>query len=192
MSMDGKLTTPTASSVSDVAKRYAEALFELALSKDELASVASDLKTLKGLAEDSDDLALVMQSPAFQTEEKVAGLVEVARKAGLSQMTVNFIGTMAQNGRASHLIGAAVAFDTLYTKHLGIQRAVAVTAHEMDENQQAQLKSLLGESFGSDIELETRVDPDLVGGLQLRIGSKLIDASIATKLNRMNMAMKGA
>jgi len=192
MFMDGKLTTPNAASVSDVAKRYAEALFELALSKDALEGVASDLKSFQDLAADSADLTLLMQSPAFQSEEKVAGLVAVARKAELSALTVNFIGTVAQNGRASHLIGAAIAFDTLYAKHRGIRRAIAITAHEMNTDQESQLKALLGEGFGSDIELETQVDPDLIGGIQLRIGSTLIDASVATKLNRMNMAMKGA
>lgn len=190
--MDGKLTTPNAASVSDVAKRYAEALFELALSKDELATVSNDLKTLIGLAEESTDLTLLMKSPAFQSEDKVAGLVEVARKAGFGTTTINFIGTMAQNGRASDLVGAAVAFDTLYTKHRGIKRAVAITAHDMNADQESQLKALLGEGIGSDIELETQVDPDLIGGIKLRIGSTLIDASVATKLNRMNMAMKGA
>ena len=190
--MDGKLTTPNAASVSIVAKRYAEALFELALSKDELASVSSDLEGLIGLANESADLTLLMRSPAFQSDEKVAGLVEVARKAGFGTITVNFVGTMAQNGRASDLIGAAVAFDTLYKKHRGIRRAVAITAHDMDADQAAQLKALLGEGIGSDIELETQVDPDLIGGIKLRIGSTQIDASVATKLNRMNMAMKGA
>ncbi|MEL7545402.1 MAG: ATP synthase F1 subunit delta [Pseudomonadota bacterium] len=186
------MTTPKGSSVSDVAKRYAEAVFELALAKDELSAVDSDLKSVRSMAEESDDLMLLLDSPAFQKEDKVTGLVEVARKAGLSTIVVNFIGTMAQNGRASDLLGAAIAFDTLYTKHQGIQRAVAITAHEMNSTQAAQLKDILGESIGSDIELETQIDPDLIGGIQLRIGSKLIDASIATKLNRMNMAMKGA
>ena len=99
---------------------------------------------------------------------------------------------MAQNGRAGDLLAAMAQFDKIYADHRGVKRALARTATEMTAAQRKKLETLLAKSVGGDVELATEVDPALVGGLQLRIGSTLIDASLATKLDRMNIAMKGA
>ena len=99
---------------------------------------------------------------------------------------------MAQNGRARDLVGAAKHFDELYAKERGVKRAIARTASDMSADQRARLEQVLAKAVGSDVELETEVDPALVGGIQLRIGSTLIDASVSAKLDRMNTAMKGA
>jgi len=90
------------------------------------------------------------------------------------------------------LIGAASHFDTLYADERGVKRAVARTAKDMTAAQRAKLEQVLAKAVGSDVELETEVDAALVGGIQLQIGSTLIDASVASKLDRMNTAMKGA
>ncbi|MEO1474578.1 MAG: ATP synthase F1 subunit delta, partial [Pseudomonadota bacterium] len=104
----------------------------------------------------------------------------------------NFVGVMATNGRARDLLSAQTAFDALYAKQRGVKRAVALTAKPMTDTQRAKVEALLAKTAGGGVELTEEVDPALIGGLQLRIGSKLIDASIATKLDRMNTAMKGA
>ena len=92
----------------EAARRYAGAIFELAKDKKALKDVAADLKTLTALADDSEDMRRLMQSPAFSSEDKTKALVAIAEKAGLSKLTTGFVGTMAQNGRSSDLIGAAI------------------------------------------------------------------------------------
>ena len=177
---------------SEAANRYAAALFELASDNAELPAVAGNLANLQDALASSEDLSRLTNSPAFSREEKVKALVAVAEAAGFTKTVSGFIGTMAQNGRASDLPGALQVFDDLYADHRGVQRALATTAKEMSADQRAKLEAILTKAIGSDVELETDVNPAIVGGIQLRIGSKLIDASIATKLDRMNTAMKGA
>ncbi len=190
--MDFELAASSATTASEVARRYAGALFTLASETDMLSAVAADLKVLVDMASGSEDLQLLLNSPAFQTDEKVKGLTEVARKAGLNETIVRFIGTLAQNGRANELVGAAIAFDELYAEHRGIRRAVAITATKMKSTQRKKLEKLLAQGADGNVELHEEVNPALIGGIQLRLGSTLIDASVASKLNRMNIAMKGA
>ena len=189
---DDTLAAASATTASEAARRYAGALFDLAKDKGELAVIAGDLKTLESLAAESDDLTRLLESPAFAREDKVKALVAVAEKVGLSKTATGFVGTMALNGRAGDLIGAAGHYDTLYAKERGVKRAVARTAKDMSAEQRAKLEQVLAKAVGSDVELETEVDAALVGGIQLQIGSTLIDASVAAKLDRMNTAMKGA
>jgi len=189
---DLDLAASTASNVSEAARRYAGALFDLASDKSELAAIAVELNTFESMAGDNADLARLLDSPAFARGDKVKALVEIAAKAGFSKTTTGFLGTMAENGRANEILGAVTAFDALYAKHRGVKRAVAITAKDMTADQRKRLELVLAKAVGSDVELETEVDPALVGGIQLRIGSQLIDASIASKLDRMNTAMKGA
>ena len=99
---------------------------------------------------------------------------------------------MATNGRANEIVSAAGHFDELHAKHRGVKRALARTAEEMSPQQRQKLEAILAKAVGSDVELETEVEPGLIGGIQLRVGSTLIDASVASKLERMNTAMKGA
>lgn len=186
------MAASTALTVSEAARRYAGALFDLATDKNELAAIAADLKTFEALAADSQDLTRLLESPAFPREQKIKALTALAEKAGFGKTTTGFLGTMAENGRAGDILGAMTAFDERYAKHRGVKRAVAITANEMSADQHSRLKQVLAKAVGSDIELETEVDADLIGGIQLRIGSTLIDASTASKLDRMNIAMKGA
>ena len=102
------------------------------------------------------------------------------------------LGTMATNGRARDILGAEFAFDQFYAKQRGVQRAMVRTAKEMTGAEKSRIESLLARVVGGEVELTSEVDPSLIGGIQLRIGSKLVDASVAAKLNRMNTAMKGA
>ena len=189
---DDALAAASATTASEAARRYAGALFDLAKDKGELAEIAGDLKTIEALAADSEDLTRLLENPAFAREDKVKALVAVAEKVGLTKTATGFIGTMAQNGRAGDLIGAAKHFDELYAKERGVKRAIARTASDMSADQRARLEQVLAKAVGGDVELETEVDPALVGGIQLRIGSTLIDASVSAKLDRMNTAMKGA
>ncbi|WP_321489389.1 ATP synthase F1 subunit delta [uncultured Hyphomonas sp.] len=176
----------------EAARRYASALFELAQDKGDLANVHKDFKAFAELAQGSEDLMLLLGSPAFSREDKVKALAGVSEKAGLSPLFGKFLGTMAQNGRSGDILGAAVAFDELYAKQRGVKRAVVRTAKEMSGAERQRIESILAKAVGGEVELTSEVDSSLIGGIQLRIGSQLIDASLAAKLERMNTAMKGA
>lgn len=186
------MAASSASTASEAAQRYAGALFDLAKDKGELANVAADLKMLEELADKSTDLKSMLISPIVTRDAKVGALVAVAEKAGLGKTVTGFVGTLAQNGRSAELLGAVKAFDALYADERGVKRATAITATEMSADQRKRLEQVLAKAIGSDVELSAVVDPAIVGGIQLRIGSTLIDASIASKLERMNTAMKGA
>ncbi|HPE49450.1 MAG TPA: ATP synthase F1 subunit delta [Hyphomonas sp.] len=176
----------------EAARRYASALFELAQDKGDLANVHKDFKAFVELATGSEDLTRLLESPAFAREDKVRALSELAKKAGFGALFAKFLGTMAQNGRGRDVIGAQLAFDELYAKQRGVKRAVVRTARDMTGAERQRIESILAKAVGGEVELTSEVDPSLIGGVQLRIGSQLIDASLAAKLERMNTAMKGA
>lgn len=177
---------------SETAQRYARALFELAQEKGELATVHKDFSGFTSLVNASADLRKLLDSPAFGRDTKVAALGALAQKAGYSALFANFLGVMATNGRARDILGAEAAFDRLYAQQRGVQRALVRTAKEMTGAEKARIESLLARLVGGEVELASEVDASLIGGIQLRLGSKLVDASVARKLERMNTAMKGA
>lgn len=180
------------STASQAAQRYASALFELAQDKGELADIQRAFAGFAGLIRESADLARLVASPAFSREQKTAALTDVARAAGLPDLLVKFVGTIAENGRARDLPGAQRAFDELYARQRGVKRVLARTARPMTEAQRQRVEAILAKSVGGEVDLSEEVDDSLIGGLQLRIGSTLVDASLAAKLERMNTAMKGA
>lgn len=189
---DRTLAASTVKQASEAARRYALALFELAQDKGDLATAHKDLKTFSDMVKSSEDLQRLLDSPAFSREDKISALGELAKKAGLSDLVAKFLGAMAQNGRAKDVLGAQIAFDELYAKQRGVKRAVVRTAKQMSGAEQARIESILAKAVGGEVELSSEVDPSLIGGIQLRIGSQLVDASLAAKLDRMNTAMKGA
>ncbi|KCZ94989.1 ATP synthase F1 subunit delta [Hyphomonas hirschiana VP5] len=177
---------------SETAQRYARALFELAQDKGDLATIHKDFRAFAALIKTSADLRKLLDSPAFSRDVKVSALAEIAKKAGYSPLFGKFLGTMATNGRANDILGAEFAFDQFYAKQRGVQRAIVRTAKEMTGAEKSRIESLLARVVGGDVELTSEVDPSLIGGIQLRLGSKLVDASVAKKLERMNTVMKGA
>ncbi|MFN7055272.1 ATP synthase F1 subunit delta [Hyphomonas sp.] len=177
---------------SETAQRYARALFDLAQEQGQLAAIHKDFSAFAAAVKASGELRKLLESPAFSRDVKVSALGAIASKAGYSPLFSKFLGTMAANGRARDIPGAEVAFDRLYAKQRGVQRAVVRTAKEMTGAEKARIESLLAKLVGGDVELTSEVDASLIGGIQLRLGSKLVDASVARKLDRMNTAMKGA
>lgn len=182
----------TSSPTTEAARRYASALFDLAQEGGDLAGVHESFAGFTKAIADNEDLSRLIASPLFAREDKAAALKQIAEKAGMPALLVKFFGTMAINGRASDIPMAQNAFDTLYAKQRGVQRAVARTAKDMDDAQRARLEGIIAKAVGGEVELTTEVDPGLVGGIQLRIGSTLVDASLKAKLERLNTAMKGA
>ena len=182
----------TASQSSEAARRYATALFDLAKDKGALAEIHASFAQFAETISGSDDLSRMIASPLFTREDKAASLKKIAEAGAMPDLLARFLGVIATNGRAADIPDTQAAFDTLYAKHRGVQRAVARTAKPMDDAQRARIEGIIAKAVGGDIELTTEVDENLVGGIQLRIGSTLIDASLKAKLERLNTAMKGA
>ncbi|HBI18847.1 MULTISPECIES: F0F1 ATP synthase subunit delta [unclassified Brevundimonas] len=176
----------------EVGDRYAQALFDLALETGRLDAVRVDVVSLKTAWTESADLRRLATSPVISTADQAKGLVAVATQARFEKNTVNFLGLLAQNGRARDLGAVVAGFERLYAKHAGIVAAEVVSAQPLDAKQLAAIKTALNASLGKAPELTTRVDPSILGGLKVKVGSKLFDASLKTKLDQMKFALKRA
>jgi F-type H+-transporting ATPase subunit delta len=176
----------------DVGARYAQALFDLAKDQGRVAAVEADLKSFKAMRAESADLRLLLASPAFGAEEKGRALAAVAEKAGFDALTRKFIGLVAANRRASHLPAAIAAFEALSAAERGVVAAEVTTAVKLTAAQASGLKAALRQALGKDPEIETRVDPDILGGVKVRVGSRLYDASLRSKLDSLRFALKRA
>ncbi|MFN4288019.1 MAG: F0F1 ATP synthase subunit delta [Brevundimonas sp.] len=175
-----------------VGDRYAKALFDLAKDEGALAQVRRDLHTIKGWLADSAELRNLIASPVFSSEDKRAGLTALAQRAGLGASVQKFLGLLATNGRADALKAVIAAFDRLYAREMGIVSAEVVSATALSSAQLASIKGTLSRSLGREPELSTRVDPSILGGLRVRVGSRLFDASLKTRLDEMKHALKRA
>lgn len=176
----------------EVGERYAQALFELALEGGRLDAVREDLRALKAAWLGSDDLRRLLASPVWSAEDKQTGLLAVADKAGYDAVTRKFLGLLAANRRAGDLPGVIAAFEQLHARHSGVVAAEVVSALALTASQLEGVRTALRTSLGRDPELETRVDPSILGGLKVRVGSRLFDASLRTKLDQMKFALKRA
>lgn len=180
------------SKTSDVASRYAQALFDLAVEAGELDTVEADLNALKAMFAESADLRRLVASPTFTSEDKGKGLVALAVKAGLSMTTCKFLGLLASNGRLAALPAAIDAFRRLAADRRGSVAAEVTTAIALTPEQQKGLAAALRQSLGKDPEITTRVDASILGGLKVKVGSRLYDASLRSKLDQLKFALKRA
>ena len=176
----------------EVGGRYAQALFDLALETARLDAVRADLASLKAAWIDSADLRRLCQSPIMAAEDQGRGLVAIAETAKFDATTRNFLGLLAQNGRARDLPGTITGFEALYSAHAGVVAAEVVSAVPLSAAQQTQIRSALSKALGKAPEMTARVDPSILGGLKVKVGSKLFDASLKTKLDQMKYALKRA
>jgi len=176
----------------DAGQRYAQSLFELTIENGSLQKVEADLKSLKAMIADSADLRRLIESPAFSAEDKGKGLVAVAVKAGFDLLTTKFLGLVASNGRTGDLLGAISAFVELSAKHRGVVTAEVVSATALSPAQLKGVQTALAQALGKIPEVSTRVDPSLLGGLKVRVGSRLFDASLRSKLDSLKFALKRA
>ena len=176
----------------EVGDRYAQALFDLALETGRLDAVRADQKSLKAAWIESADLRRLAASPVISADDQAKGLVAIAAKAKFEQTTSNFLGLLAQNHRAKDLPGVIAGFEALYAKKTGVVAAEVVSAQALSAAQMNSIQSALRASLGKDPEMTARVDPSILGGLKVKVGSKLFDASLKTKLDQMKFALKRA
>ncbi len=176
----------------EVGDRYAQALFDLALETGKLDQVRANLKSLKAAWGESADLRRLATSPIMANDDQVKGLTAIAQSARFEDSTRNFLGLLAQNGRARDLPAVIAGYEALYACHTGVVSAEVVSAQELTTAQLTHIRGALLQSLGKAPELTARVDPSILGGLKVRVGSRLFDASLKTKLDQMKFALKRA
>ena len=174
-----------------LAGRYASALFDLARDQRQIESVGNSLDALSQALLDSKDFGELITSPLVSRDEAGKALAALAPQLNLDPITANFLGVLARNGRKSELRSVIRAFRRLAAEHRGEATAEVVTARPLNDDQLAALKQQLRTRAGRDVNIDASVDPNILGGIVVKLGSQQIDASIRTKLNRLALAMKG-
>lgn len=174
-----------------LAGRYASALFELAAEEGVVTAVESDLEKLHVALSESDDLAAVTTNPQISRNEQAAAVDAVSGVLDLAPLTKKFLGTLAGNRRLSKLGDMIRAFRTIAAAQRGEVTADVTSAHPLSDEQLETLRAKLTAREGRTVKVSSTVDPDLLGGLVVTIGSKRIDGSIRTRLNSLANAMKG-
>jgi len=174
-----------------VAGRYASALFELASEQNQLDEVDSDLGKFQGMLEQSDDLRRLVKSPAFAAEEQERALGAVMDWAAVGATTGNFLKIVTRNRRLFAAEDMIKTFRALLARHRGEVAAEVKSAVALTEGQLAALKDKLETSYGKDVRLDASVDPALLGGLVIKIGSRMFDSSLKTKLTNLKVVLKG-
>lgn len=171
--------------------RYASALFDLASENGVVSAVETDLDNLGQALRESDELAALIRNPQISRDAATKAIEAVAGVLGTSQLTKNFLGVLAGNRRLSALPEIIRAFAAIAAAQRGEATAEVASAHALSDDQVEQLRQKLEAREGRKVKIRTSVDPELLGGLVVTIGSKRIDSSIRTRLNSLAQAMKG-
>jgi F-type H+-transporting ATPase subunit delta len=180
-----------ASGLSGIAERYATALYELADEAKTLDEVAADLADLKAMIQGSEGLRRAIRSPLLDRDEVAEALTAILEKAGASDLTRKFVGVVASHRRAFALPAMIDAYLEELARRRGEITARVTSAAKLTKKQTDDLEAALKKALGSKVKLDAQVDPNIIGGLVVRVGSRMFDTSIRTKLQRMQLAMKG-
>jgi F-type H+-transporting ATPase subunit delta len=175
---------------SGVAGRYATALFELALEQRALDQVAVDLDRFNEALDAFDDLLRLVKSPVFSAEEQGRALAAILKELKIEGLTRNFLLLAAKNRRLFATPDMIRAFRAMLARHRGEMSATVTAAAKLTESQVTALRQALKAALGKEIMLDERVDAGLLGGLVVKIGSRMVDTSLRTKLNSLKVAMK--
>jgi F-type H+-transporting ATPase subunit delta len=174
-----------------LANRYATALFELASERNALEQVEGDLASLDRAIGETTDLARLISSPIVSREDQARGMAALADQLGLSDIVKNFLGVLAERRRLAALPAIIAEFNRQLAAHRGEETAEVTSAVPLDESQLASIKDAVAAYAGRPVQLSASVDPGLLGGLVVRIGSRMIDASLKTKLQHLELSMRG-
>jgi F-type H+-transporting ATPase subunit delta len=177
--------------MASMAGRYAAALFELAKEEKQLARVEADLTSFQSMLGASADLRRLVRSPVISAEDQAKALGSVASKAGFCDLTTNFFKLIARNRRLFAAADMLKIFRALLARERGEVNADVASAHALSDEQMQALKDALRAQIGKDVQIDARVDPNLLGGLIVKVGSRMIDSSLRTKLDNLKVAMKG-
>lgn len=179
------------SGASRLAKRYASALFELAEAGKQIDGVTSDFDSLDTMINGSEDLRRFMASPIISNTEQSEALSVIVKKARFSDLTNNFIAVIANNRRLYILPAIIAAFKVILSQHRGEVTAEVIVASELSKKQLTTLGDSLKRAIGSKVTISASVDHELLGGLVVKVGSRMVDSSLRTKLQQLQLAMIG-
>ena len=179
--------------ISGMAGRYAGALFELALDNKAIDAVKKDLDQFDALVSGSGDLNRLIRSPAFDADEQLKALSAILAKAGITGLAANFLRVITTNRRLFAVRDMIRAYRALVARHKGEVTAQVTVAEKLNDKNLDALKSALKSvTGGKDIDLDVKIEPAIIGGLIVKVGSRMVDSSLRTKLNSIKLAMKEA
>lgn len=179
-------------SVSGVSGRYATALFELARDEKSIDAVKADLEKFEAMLADSTDLKRLVRSPVFSAGEQSRALAAVLDKAEISGVAAKFLKVLTANRRLFVVTDVIRAFRALVARFKGEATADVTVAEKLSDKNLDALKTALKSVTGKDVALNVNVDPSIIGGLVVKLGSRMVDSSLRTKLNSIKHAMKEA
>jgi F-type H+-transporting ATPase subunit delta len=174
-----------------LAGRYANAVFELAQDQRAVDAVSTDLASLRKALESSPDLARLVRSPVFSAEDQAKALKAILGAMNAHPLSTKFVLLLAQKRRLFALTQIMAAYEHLVAKSRGETEAEVTAARHLKDDEIAELKSVLKAKLGKEPRLHSRIDPTLLGGLVIKVGSRMIDSSLRTKLDSLRAAMKG-
>ena len=182
----------TANASPIIAARYASALFDIADERHALDQIAGDLETLKRLLSDNAELRAALRNPLYSKDAQGKAVAEIGKAAGLSPVILSFLGVLAKNRRLFALSAIADAFLAELARRRGQMSVDVTSAQPFIHEQTERLTEKLNQTLAAKVKVNAKVDPSLLGGLVVKIGSRLIDSSIRTKLIGLERIMKGA
>jgi F-type H+-transporting ATPase subunit delta len=174
-----------------LAGRYANAVFELAQDQKCVDAVSADLASLRRALETSPDLARLLRSPVFSAQDHARALGAILEKMGVHALTAKFVQLLAQKRRLFVLTQIIAAYERLVAKSRGETEAEVTAARALSDSEITELKSVLKSKLGKEPRLQAKIDPTLLGGLVVKVGSRMIDTSLRTKLDGLRAVMKG-
>ena len=174
-----------------IAGRYATAIFELADDSRSIPAIEKDFAALRELIAESADLARLVRSPVFASDDQARALKAVMEKVGISELGTKFVLVLAAKRRLFYLTDIIKSFERILATRRGEVQAQVTSARKLNDAETAELKATLRGKLGREPRLETKIDPTLLGGLVVKVGSRMIDTSLRTKLNGLRAAMRG-
>jgi F-type H+-transporting ATPase subunit delta len=188
----GELSLSAENNISSgIAGRYATALFDLALQAKQIETVESDLAVIKEMMNESADLAWLVRSPLISRDDQAKAMAAVLEKLGVSDLVRRFVGTVALNRRLFAISDMIDSFGALLAAHRGEVVANVTSAKTLSKEQLDAVEAALKAAVGSDVAVNANVDESLIGGMIVKVGSRMVDSSIRTKLQNLKFAMKG-
>jgi F-type H+-transporting ATPase subunit delta len=177
--------------VAGVPGRYASALFELAAEENAVEPVGAALASFQAAIDAAPDLRRLVRSPVYRADDQIAAIAAIASELGIAGTALKFLKLVARNRRLAAISDIVKAYHTLLATSKGEIAAEVVSAEALAERHVDDIKSALKASMGREVQLATRVDPAILGGLVVKVGSRMIDNSLKTKLANLKIAMKG-
>jgi F-type H+-transporting ATPase subunit delta len=175
-----------------MAGRYATALFELALEANAIDQVSADLAKFDALIAGSPDLTRLVRSPVFSAEQQASALAAILDKVGIGGLAAKFLKLVASNRRLFAVREMIRGLKALVAKHKGEVTAQVTVADKLNDARLNEIKAALKSVTGKDVQIDVQVDPAIIGGLIVKVGSRMVDSSLRTKLNAIKFAMKEA